>query len=134
MFNAEGVVKLIDFGFAKYQEIGQEINDLSGTPYFIAPEVLKGKYGRECDVWSLGVVLFLVLTGERPFSGKTAPELYGRINMGKFEFPKGSSLSPQAQDLIKRMITVDVNKRITFEEALAHPWFTRTVRRKSVVD
>lgn len=125
MYNAEGVVKLIDFGFAKYQEKRHQKQEVSGTPYYISPEVLAGDYGRECDVWSLGVVLFYALTGKRPFSGTDLGSLYANIKSGVFYFPKKCQLSEEVRDLISKMLTVDVRKRISIKEALKHPWFKR---------
>jgi len=55
------------------------MNTIAGTPYFIAPEVLKGEYGKECDIWSLGVVLFMLLCGDYPFNGNSRPEVFGKI-------------------------------------------------------
>ena len=72
-----GTVKFIDFGLACQFKPGQK--DLAGTPYFIAPEVLSGNYGYECDVWSMGVVLYMMMTGEMPFDGNNQKELFRAI-------------------------------------------------------
>jgi len=67
MYDKQGEVKLIDFGLAK-QVVGKEkLHTVAGTPYFIAPEVLNGNYGKECDFWSVGVLLYLLVTGSYPF-------------------------------------------------------------------
>lgn len=92
MFGADTEVKFIDFGFAVIQD-KREL-DVAGTPYYIAPEVLTGVYGKECDIWSLGVVLYQMLTGLMPFDGNTAAEVFGKIKKGKFNIPAKYRLSP----------------------------------------
>ena len=69
MFGEENHIKLIDFGFALVSSAKKANLDVAGTPYYIAPEVLSGKYGKACDVWSLGVVLYQLLTGKHAFDG-----------------------------------------------------------------
>jgi len=71
MYGEEGNIKLIDFGFAIISDRKKANLDVAGTPYYIAPEVLTGKYGKQCDVWSLGVVLYQLLTGNMPFDGNS---------------------------------------------------------------
>ncbi|KAL8873913.1 MAG: hypothetical protein Q9174_000689 [Haloplaca sp. 1 TL-2023] len=127
-------VKLADFGLAKI--IGEEsfTTTLCGTPS--SPEILENskhrKYTRAVDVWSLGVVLYICLCGFPPFSD----ELYSRekpynlsqqIKMGKFDYPSPywDTVGDPALDLIDRMLTVDIDKRITIDECLEHPWITR---------
>jgi len=69
MYGKEGVIKLIDFGMATVSRFDSANLDICGTPYYIAPEVLNSKYGKACDIWSLGVVLYQLLTGNLPFDG-----------------------------------------------------------------
>ncbi|KAL8691290.1 MAG: hypothetical protein Q9218_003450 [Villophora microphyllina] len=128
-------VKIADFGLAKI--IGEEsfTTTLCGTPSYVAPEILENskhrKYTRAVDVWSLGVVLYICLCGFPPFSD----ELYTRenpynlsqqIKMGRFDYPSPywDSVGDPALDLIDRMLTVDIDKRITIDECLEHPWIT----------
>ncbi|KAJ4352706.1 serine/threonine protein kinase [Ascochyta clinopodiicola] len=128
-------VKLADFGLAKI--IGEEsfTTTLCGTPSYVAPEILENsnhrRYTRAVDVWSLGVVLYICLCGFPPFSD----ELYStenpytlsqQIKLGRFDYPSPywDSVGDPALDLIDRMLTVDVEKRITIDECLEHPWTT----------
>ena len=76
MFGADNKVKLVDFGFATEKEKNSEI---LGSPYYVAPEVLSGKYGKECDIWSIGVILYTMLYGCHPFTGIDKEELWSNI-------------------------------------------------------
>ena len=129
-------VKLADFGLAKI--IGEEsfTTTLCGTPSYVAPEILeqsnRRRYTRAVDIWSLGVVLYICLCGFPPFSDELySPEnpytLSQQIKMGRFDYPSPywDSIGDPALDLIDRMLTVDVEKRITVEECLEHPWTTQ---------
>ena len=126
-------MKLADFGLAKI--IGEEsfTTTLCGTPSYVAPEILENsrhrKYTKAVDVWSLGVVLYICLCGFPPFSD----ELYTRenpytlaqqIKMGRFDYPSPywDSVGDPALDLIDRMLTVDVDQRISIDDCLEHPW------------
>ena len=108
---------------------------LCGTPSYVAPEILEQsnhrRYTRAVDVWSLGVVLYICLCGFPPFSDElyTADNPYSlsqQIKMGRFDYPSPDwgSVGDPALDLIDRMLTVDVEKRITIDECLEHPWTT----------
>ena len=131
MYDKQGEVKLIDFGLAKQVVGNKKLHTVAGTPYFIAPEVLNGNYGKECDYWSVGVLLYLLVTGIYPFDSatKNRAEVFTKIKTGNYNFPDyTSSLSEDCKDLIKHLIVVDRTKRITGEEALKHPWFTKCLK------
>jgi serine/threonine protein kinase len=87
VFDANGEPKLTDFGFALYQEKKCSWNDTVGSPLYMSPEMLYGKYGQECDVWSLGVVIYFMLTGDYPFEGETIAETNKKISFGSFIMP-----------------------------------------------
>jgi calcium-dependent protein kinase len=81
MYDVSGEVKLIDFGLAKQTGTNEKLHTIAGTPYFIAPEVLNGSYGKECDIWSLGVLFFVLVTGTYPFDSatKNRAEVFSKI-------------------------------------------------------
>ncbi|KAJ9660125.1 serine/threonine protein kinase [Coniosporium apollinis] len=135
LIDKELTVKVADFGLAKI--IGEEsfTTTLCGTPSYVAPEILEPtnhrRYTRAVDVWSLGVVLYICLCGFPPFSDELyTPSnpytLSQQIKMGRFDYPSPywDSVGDAALDLIDRMLTVDVERRITIEECLEHPWIT----------
>lgn len=131
MYGSDGEVKFIDFGLAKQTaKANQKLHTVAGTPYFISPEVLNGSYGKECDLWSLGVVLYLLITGKYPFDGNSRAEVFGKIQRGDFTIPESVKLrvSGECIDLIKRLLTVDRARRITGDQALKHPWFIRCLK------
>ena len=118
-------VKLIDFGTAKIFEKGQEENRYVGSSYYMAPEIIKRKYDEKCDLWSIGVVLYILLTGRPPFDGNDDDEIIENVKKGVYDkwsypFPL---LSEQAKDLIFKLLQYDPKKRISAEQALEHPWF-----------
>jgi calcium-dependent protein kinase len=133
-------IKLIDFGlskrFGQIQELHPEekMHTIVGTPYYVAPEVLKGSYDFSCDIWSLGVILYIMLCGYPPFEGDNNKEIFKRVLQQKLEFdPEDwTNISDDAKDLISRMLEKDPAKRISAIEALDHIWFeiTQTVKYK----
>ena len=121
-------IKLIDFGLSKcYKNNGfdSKMSSIVGTAYYVAPEVLKGNYGPECDVWSIGVIMYLLLSGSYPFDGKSNREIFRQILRCKVEFNQYNWLfvSATARDLIYHMLNSNPLTRITAAEALKHPWF-----------
>ena len=120
-------IKLIDFGFSrKFMEEDEirQMKTIVGSPRYLAPEVLQGEYGPKCDMWSLGVLLYVMLSGKFPFSGHTRQEIFWNIQVGKVNF-KGKvfhKVSQEAQDLIKKLLTTDPSIRLGAKEALHHPW------------
>lgn len=122
MVNGEGRVKLIDFGFANMFHPRGFLETNCGSPLYAAPEIVQGiRYvGPEVDVWSLGVILFAVLTGTLPFEDDQLKGLYAKICAGNFTMP--SYLSAGARDLIRSMLTLDVRQRYTISQVARHPW------------
>ena len=126
MLNAHKQVKFIDFGLAVVRKNkGKSEMEIAGTPYYIAPEVLSYKYGKECDIWSLGICIYQLLSGKMPFNARDQDSLFTKIKAGNFEMP--STFSPDLKDLLNRMIEVNPKKRITAEEIVVHPWMTKNL-------
>jgi len=124
--NEEGAaVKLIDFGLSRRHRQGEALmSNPVGTAYYMSPELLKGKYDRSCDVWSIGVVAYILLCGYPPFNGESDADIFGAIKRGHFEFPKEQwgGISIEAKDFIRCLLRRDPRKRVTIEEALRHLW------------
>lgn len=118
-------LKLIDFGTSNYTDNKKNLTLKVGTPYYMAPEVLKGRYNNKCDIWSAGVILYIILVGLPPFNGKDQNEIFRKIRKGKIDNSSicWIQLSSNAKDLITKMLRADVDKRISARECLAHPWF-----------
>ena len=115
-------IKLIDFGFAKTSD--NDLQDFLGTPYFIAPEIIKKeKYGTKCDVWSLGVIAHLILTGKMPFEAENKNKLFEVILNAEFSREGTfSQLSQEAQEFISACLTVDPSKRASPSDLLSFPF------------
>ena len=118
-------IKIIDFGTAKIFEKNKKEKTVIGSSYYIAPEVLKKKYNEKCDTWSIGVVLFMLITGIAPFDGNNDKEIIKSIQKGKYDKnnKKLIKCSSYVQDLLSKLLEVDVNKRLSAFDALNHPWF-----------
>ncbi|BAF10366.1 phosphoenolpyruvate carboxylase kinase 2 [Oryza sativa Japonica Group] len=125
LFDGGGVLKLGDFGSAGWFGDGRPMTGLVGTPYYVAPEVVAGReYGEKVDVWSAGVVLYMMLSGTLPFYGATAAEVFQCVLRGNLRFPPRAfaSVSPEAKDLMRRMLCKDVSRRFSADQVLRHPW------------
>ena len=118
-------VKLIDFGTAKIFSVGNKQKALVGSSYYIAPEVLRGKYDEECDLWSIGVIMYIMLTGCPPFNGRDDDSILKSISKGKYDtnLDTYQALTPNAKDLITKLLKYNPSDRITAKDALTHPWF-----------
>jgi serine/threonine protein kinase len=123
-------LKISDFGLANMQPApsasggqGALMRTVCGTPNYVAPEVLKeqGYNGFRADLWSAGVILFVMITGQLPFEDKNTTNLYSKIERGEYRVP--STVSNGARDLISRMLVVDPNERYSLEDIMRHPWF-----------
>ena len=119
LFDANGKIVICDFGLAKQTKAVLEV--VAGTPYFMAPEVIDGHYQEKCDIWSLGVILYMLVTGMLPFQGNSKPEVYGKIRKGQYRQPR--SCSDNCRELISQMLTVDPAKRPDAATCARHPWF-----------
>ena len=150
LFDHAGVdahIKLIDFGLAKQNfDLKAGLKSIVGSPNFIAPEILnKQEYDYKCDIWSLGVIIFILLSGDPPFQGENNFETFNRIKKGHFSFDgkEWKKITNEGKDLIKKLLVLEPNKRITITEALKHAWFnlipneiekkTGIERKKSIV-
>ncbi|KAL6209451.1 hypothetical protein ACLB2K_020393 [Fragaria x ananassa] len=104
--------------------IGQVFHDVVGSPYYVAPEVLSKIYGPEVDVWSAGVILYILLSGVPPFWAETEAGIFQQIMQGKIDFDSEPwpSISESAKDLMLNMLERDPRRRITAHEVLCHPW------------
>ena len=102
----------------------KKLDEKLGTPYYIAPEVLAKNYGSKCDIWSVGVITYIVLSGIPPFNGATDQEIMKKVKIGKFSFsdPVWATISDNAKDFITQLLTKDQEKRPSAEQALNHPW------------
>jgi len=121
------VIKVIDFGTAEIFKNNTLLNKQIGTPYYIAPEVLNNQYNEKCDLWSCGVILYILLCGCPPFYGKNDNAIFESVCTGKFSFkqPIWESVSEDAKNLIKTLLDLDYCKRPSAENALKHAWFAK---------
>ena len=119
--------KIIDFGTAKIFEKNKKENEVVGSSYYIAPEVLKQNYNEKCDTWSVGVILYMMLVGRAPFDGKDDEEIICKINSADYNRnePKLMKHSPEVRDLVSKLLEKDTDKRFSAKEALSHPWFQK---------
>ena len=120
-------IKIIDFGTAKIYEKNKNENKIIGSSYYIAPEVLEKNYNEKCDMWSCGVILYTLLSGKLPFTGRKQGEILRKILLGKYNM-KGDafdSISYEGKDLVKKCLEKNVQTRISARDALLHPWFNK---------
>ena len=129
----EMLIKIIDWGCAVSFSTGKKLSEADGTAYYIAPEVLKESYDEKCDVWSVGVILYIMLCGYPPFNGATDDEIFDKVKKGEFDYPKEEwdHISKEARDLVAHMLTVEPKNRYSAVECLAHPWFQKHAEKTS---
>ena len=118
-------IKLIDFGTAKTFKPGKKMSKFIGTSYYIAPEVLKERYDEKCDVWSCGIILYILLCGYPPFNGNANVEIFHAIQNQNpiFTGEEWEDITPEAKDLIKIMLKKNPNERWSADQCLKHKWF-----------
>lgn len=120
-------IKLIDFGLARKHKPGSApMTTFTGSPSFVAPEVIARRYDHMCDMFSTGVTAYFLLTGMLPFDGPTDEKTFDLISAGKFKFPSSSIfLSEDAKDFVTKLLRTDPKKRMSASKALSHPWLLK---------
>jgi calcium-dependent protein kinase len=125
--DADSTIKLIDFGLSRKYQIGSKMKSVLGTPYYVAPEILEKRgYTEKCDVWSAGVMLYLLLVADFPFQGTTHAELFENIKQGEYSLRASKeimALSKPGKDLLAKLLNTSPERRISAREALRDPWF-----------
>ena len=123
-------IKIIDFGLSRKYSADQKMHTILGTPYYIAPEVLKGNYDEKCDIWSIGALTYIMLSGEPPFKGKSNNEIFMKIIKDPIKFNpyKWNNLTENSKDFIKICLNKDPDKRPSAIEALSHKWFLHFIQ------
>jgi calcium-dependent protein kinase len=101
------------------------VNEVKGSCYYVAPEVLTGGYTNKCDVWSIGVILYILICGRPPFDGLTESEILSYIAKGEYSMDSEiwDDVSQEVKELVHLMLEKDPQKRISANDALQHPWF-----------
>ena len=120
-------IKLIDFGTSTVINKNKKFNERLGTAYYIAPEVLSKNYDEKCDLWSVGVIMYILLTGEPPFNGKNDDEIIKNVKTQSinYESRKLRHVSIEGKDLLKKFLERNTKKRISAAKALEHPWIKK---------
>lgn len=117
-------LKLIDFGLSTHFTPGHRLSRVVGSSYYVAPEVLKKSYTEACDLWSLGVIVYMLLSGAPPFYGKNDEAIKGSIVQGDYTFPHElfRDVSDEAMAFVSTLLSYNIEYRYTAEQALTHPW------------
>jgi len=135
-----GVVKLIDFGLATRVGKGELLTEKVGTPYYAAPEVLSAKYTEACDMWSAGVIAYVILCGYPPFMGSNANMIKKAVRCAPIHFDRRdwAGVPSEARELVAGMLNRDQTSRLTAKQVFAHPWVQQARRTQpapsSIVD
>ncbi|KAL1542720.1 Calcium-dependent protein kinase 8 [Salvia divinorum] len=131
-------IKAIDFGLSVFFKPGERFNEIVGSPYYMAPEVLKRNYGPEIDIWSAGVILYILLSGVPPFWAESEQGVAQAIIRSVVEFKRDPwpKVSSSGKELVKKMLDPDPVRRLTAQQVLDHPWMqhTKTAPNVSVVE
>lgn len=127
-------LKAIDFGLSVIFKPGETFNEIVGSPYYMAPEVLKRNYGPEVDVWSAGVILYILLCGVPPFWAETEQGVAQAIIRSVVDFKRDPwpKVSDSAKDLVKKMLNPDPKQRLSAQEVLDHPWLQNAKKAPNV--
>jgi len=123
----QALLKITDFGLAKFRAREMNLSTACGTPGYVAPEVLEGKqYGKEVDLWSLGVILYILLCGFPPFYDESTAGLYRQIKNGQYDYPDPywTEISDEAKQVVTGLLTVNPEKRWSPDKLLTTSWVT----------
>ncbi|XP_078161074.1 CDPK-related kinase 3-like [Carex rostrata] len=117
-------LKIIDFGLSDFVRPDERLNDIVGSAYYVAPEVLHRSYSSEADMWSIGVITYILLCGSRPFWARTESGIFRSVLRAdpNYDDSPWPSISPEAKDFVRRFLNKDYRKRMTAAQALTHPW------------
>lgn len=123
-------IKVIDFGLSTKFSKGENLVDKVGTVYTMSPQALRGDYDSQADLWSIGVVTFQLISGDKPFWGGSPKEIAREVVKGEYSFgaPVWKQVSSEAKDFIKKLIVIDPKIRYTAQQALGHPWVALVTR------
>ena len=121
---AGAIIKVIDFGTSQKYDPEKKMHQTYGTPYYIAPEILAGEYNEKCDVWSCGVIMYILLCGRPPFDGQTDDEILENVSKGTYKTDSAvwKNVSKDGLGLVQKCLTYDPEKRISAKDALNHSW------------
>ena len=117
-------IKAIDFGLSTYFEPAQHFHDIVGSAYYVAPEVLRRNYSNEADIWSAGVILYILLAGVPPFWAQSEQAIFDEVLKGKYDLKSDpwGKISEGAKDVVRKMLVSNPKDRATAQEILNHPW------------
>merc|ERR1712222_259105 len=120
-------LKIIDFGLSCSFSPGQVLNTKAGTPYYVAPQVLAGKYDHSSDMWSCGVIMYVLLCGYPPFYGETDADVLSKVRLGNFSFNAADwkNISEDAKNLIRMLLKMNPKDRYTAQQGLNHEWIMK---------
>ena len=126
-------IKVIDFGTCEILK-KKKLTEQIGTSFYIAPEVIKNSYNEKCDLWSCGVILYILLCGSPPFYGKNEKEIFKKIIEGNFTFRHKiwNKISSEAKNLVLKLLQVNPDKRLSAKEALEDIWFKKNINVNSL--
>jgi calcium-dependent protein kinase len=129
-------IKIIDFGTAKLHEKNKNEKKVIGSSYYIAPEVLYESYNYKCDLWSCGVILYILLSGKAPFSDKSDTIILEKIKLGKYNMnlKEFNDISEESKDLISKLLEKNPKKRLNASEALNHEWFKKLNIKSEIIE
>lgn len=131
LIDSSGELKIIDFGLSIIFTPNSKLSDIVGTPIYMAPEITNESYGPECDLWSIGIIMYYMMLGNLPNFGENKAQILKNLKSGKFEINLNKELivfSHESKDLLARLLCRNPQKRISCKEALLHDWFSKGKR------